>query len=423
MILYRVLLTLVMPALLVRLALRRLRGTEDARDAAERLGVGPKTPGGPVLWLHGASNGELASARALAEALLDARPDLTMVVTANTMTGRALARRWALPRCLPALAPLDLRLFTGRFLARVKPALLVVIENEFWPNRLEMARARGLPVVAAGARMSARTAAGWARFPALSRRLMRAITLLSPQDRASATRFVALGLPEDRVGPVLNLKAAVALRVPEAERVRLAPALPRDRTLLAASTHEGEEAVVLRAFAALHSEDPERRLILAPRHPRRADEIARMIAAAGLGHVRRSTGDGLPDAAHPVLLADTMGEMGLWYALAGTSFVGGSLVPKGGHTPYEPAGLGSAILTGPHVANAAEAFAALIAAGAAREVGDADSLAAAVRALDPAAQAAQAARARAALAATTGAAARAALVGDILALLPARRDR
>ncbi|WP_336460657.1 3-deoxy-D-manno-octulosonic acid transferase [Frigidibacter sp. MR17.24] len=419
MVAYRLLLCLLMPVLLARLGWRCLRGRESAADLAERLGRVPRPRPGPVIWLHGASNGELASARALAEALLGARPDLQLIVTANTATGRALARGWGLPRSLAALAPLDLRVVLRRFMARARPAVLVMVENEFWPNRLATAQARGVAVVVAGGRMSAGTARGWARFPRLAARLVGAIALLSPQDRASAERFVALGLPAGRIGPVLNLKAAVAPEVPQPECARLAATLPRARVLLAASTHEGEEEIVLDAFAALLAEDPDWRLILAPRHPRRADQIAALIAARGLGQRRRSADAAAPDAAHPVLLADTMGEMGLWYALAGLCFVGGSLVAKGGHTPFEPAALGSAILTGPHVENAAEAYGALVGAGGAVVVADAPALAAAVRdRAAPAAQAAQAAIARATLAATTGAAARAALLADILALLP-----
>lgn len=413
MTLYRLLVSVLAPMLVLRLLLRRLRGTEPAGALAERLGRAPNSAG-PVLWLHGASNGELASARALLESLIAAAPGLRVLVTANTVTAREMVAGWGLPGVSVALAPIDHRLALRRFLGRAKPAALVVVENEFWPNRLAACADRGIPVLVVGARMSARSARRWARLPSLSRPLVQAIQLLSAQDAASEAHFVALGLPQGRIGPAVNLKARLAPAIPEAELRRLAPLFLRDKTLLAASTHAGEEAPVLEAFAALRQADPARRLILAPRHPRRAAEVAAQITAAGLPFAKRSQGE-LPGPQVPVLLADTMGEMPLWYALAGVTFVGGSLAPKGGHTPFEPAAQDSVILHGPHVGNATEAYAALQAAGAALLVTGAASLAEAVAALDANRQAELSAAARIALAPTGAEAARARLEAAILA--------
>lgn len=410
--LYRLLVSLLAPLMVLRLLWRRLRGAEPAGALAERLGRAPRAAG-PVLWLHGASNGELTSARALLAALIAEAPGLRVLVTANTLTARKMVQGWALPGVTVALAPLDHRLVLRRFLARARPAALVVVENEFWPNRLAACAKAGIPVLVIGARMSARSARRWARLPSLARPLVRAIHLLSAQDAASEAHFRQLGLQADRIGPALNLKAGLAPAVP-AELSGLAPLFDRPRTLLAASTHAGEEAPVLEAFAQLWQADPAWRLILAPRHPRRAGEVAALIAAAGLGHARRSQAE-LPGPQAPVLLADTMGEMPLWYALAGITFVGGSLVDKGGHTPFEPAAQDSAILHGPHVGNAAEAYAALQDAGAARLVTDAASLAATAGALDASGQARLAAAARRALAPAGADRARAALQSAILA--------
>ncbi|CAM5533856.1 hypothetical protein FALB51S_04271 [Frigidibacter albus] len=333
------------------------------------------------------------SARTLLASLIEAAPGLRVLVTANTLTARQMVEGWALPGVTAALAPLDHRLVLRRFLARARPAALVVVENEFWPNRLAACAQAGIPVLVVGARMSARSARRWARLPSLARPLVGAIHLLSAQDAASEAHFRQLGVPAARIGPALNLKAGLAPAVPAAELRRLAPLFDRPRTLLAASTHPGEEAPVLEAFAQLWQADPARRLILAPRHPRRAAEVATQITAAGLGLARRSLAE-VPGPQTPVLLADTMGEMPLWYALAGVTFVGGSLVDKGGHTPFEPAAQDSAIVHGPHTGNAAEAYAALAAAGAALQVTDAASLAGAVAGLgtDRQAQLADAAR-------------------------------
>lgn len=402
MLLYRLFVSLAAPLLLGRLLLRRLRGRESARSLAERLGGGlpPGPPAkGPLLWLHGASNGELASARALVETALARMPGLRILVTANTETGRDLAESWGLPGVAAALAPLDHRLALARFLRRRRPGALVVVENEFWPNRLALARSRGLPVLAVGARMSARSARRWARMPGLTRQILDAMVWLSAQDEGSEERFRTLGLVPARIGPRLTLKAAAAPEPPAAELARLAPRFPRPLTLLAASTHPGEEETVLAAFAAARHGRPGLRLILAPRHAARGPEIAVLLARMGLAFATRSKGEE-PAADTPVWLADTMGEMALWYALAGICFVGGSLVAKGGHTPFEPAALGSAILTGPDTANAGPAYRALFAAGAALEVQDAPSLARAIGALadDPARQRRQAEAARRALA-------------------------
>ncbi len=425
MILYRLLLSLVAPAILARLLWQRLRGRAAPGDLTERLGASGHGPAD--LWLHGASNGELASVRGLAAALVAARPGLRLRVTANTATARAMVAGWGLPGVSAALAPLDLRWVLARFLSRTRPGLLVVVENEFWPNRLTACAARGIPVAVVGARMSGSSARGWRRFPGLTRRVLAAIRFLSAQDPGSEARFRALGLPGDRIGPVVNLKAFVAPLVPEDEQARLAPLFPRDRTLLAASTHECEEEAVIAAFARLHAADASWRLILAPRHPRRGDAVAALIGAAGLGHARRSRG-AVPGPDMPVLLADTMGEMALWQALAGVAFIGGSLVDRGGHAPFEAAAQDVVILHGPHVANSAAAYAALDAAGGALRVTDADTLAAAVAGLDAAArdrmtQAARAALARLAAPAIGGETAEAALAARLLDLLAAHPPR
>lgn len=432
MLIYRLLVSLVAPIVALRLLLRRVAGRDGAGALAERLGAGASGlgteklgaeelgteelgAGGPVIWLHAASNGELTSVRALIEGMLRRDPTVRLQITTNTETGRALARSWDLPRCQATLAPLDHRLILRRFLTRTRPAALVVVENELWPNRLAACAARAIPVLVVGARMSDRSARRWALLPGLTRNILAAITALSAQDAGSEAHFIALGLPRDRLLAALNLKTAPAATSPP-EVKALRATLPRATTLLAASTHAGEEPPLLAAFAAARRANPALRLILAPRHPRRAAEIAALIGRAGLAHGARSQGAAPGDA--PVYLADTMGEMPLWYALAGVTFVGGSLTDRGGHTPYEPAALGSAIVHGPHVSNFRAAYQALDAAGAALPV-TAATLAEALTALalDPARQSAMAEAARQVLA---GAADSDPLIDAILATLPGR---
>lgn len=372
-------LTLAAPILLIRLALSRLRGRESAEDIAQRLGAAPVTAArGPVVWLHGASVGELASARPLAETMIARDPRLRLVVTANTLTGRAQAQGWALDRTEVRLAPLDLRWVLKRFLNGWQPTVLLTIENEIWPNRMALARARHMPVVLAGARLSERSARVWHRFPALAREVLRLIDHAAPLDPATGDRLEALGLPRRRIGAVLNLKAAMQPAAPDAALLaRYTEAFPREDTVLAASTHPGEEEIVLAAFQRARTVRPGLRLILAPRHPERGDEIAALIRRTGLSMRRRSAGEE-PDADTAIYLADTMGEMALWYRLAPVCFLGGSLVDRGGHTPFEPAQAGSVILTGPDATNHGAAFAALAAAGASVEVRDAETLSSAI---------------------------------------------
>lgn len=398
-ILYRLILSLAFPVLLARFILRGLSGREPWQGLAQRLGrIAVDLPGtGPVIWLHGASNGEVTSARRVIGEILARHPSARLVVTVNTDTARSLATGWACPRVTVALAPLDHRLVVRRFLRRLRPAALVIIENELWPNRLTLCAGSGIPVLVLGARMSAGSARAWARVPGLARKVIATLTWVSAQDAASRDRFVALGLPGDRLGPVMTLKSA-----PDATAPSKADAVPRAATLLAASTHDGEEALVLAGFAMARRARPDLRLILAPRHPRRRDVIEKAILAQGFARATRSRGDERGDSV--VYLADTMGDMPQWYGAAGMTFVGGSLTDRGGHTPFEPAAFGSALLTGPHVANFAPAYAALKAGDAVVTVRGADDLGAALLALaDPARQTAMAARATAALAPLAGA--------------------
>ncbi|MDR0809437.1 MAG: 3-deoxy-D-manno-octulosonic acid transferase [Gemmobacter sp.] len=383
--LYRLILRIAAPALAAHALWQRLTGRTGPGALSERLGIAP-TPGAAV-WLHGASNGELASARWLIERLLAARPELSMVVTSNSATARAMVAGWDLPGVTARLAPFDTPGAVARFRTRWRVRVLIVLENELWPERIAQMALAG-PVMAVGARMSERSASGWRRrAPGLIAGTLRRLTLVSAQDAGSEARLIALGLPQERIGPRLMLKAHTA---PMTAAAPFPAPAPRGRILLAASTHTGEEAAILAAFAA--ARDRFDLLILAPRHPRRSAEVAGLIAAAGLPFTTRSAGEA-PGPDTVVYLADTMGEMAHWYAMAGTTLIGGTFCAAGGHTPYEPAAFNSALLHGPSVHNFAEVFAALDAAGGAVAIADAAALSEALRAFTPDAQAACAAAA------------------------------
>lgn len=377
MFLYRILLTLAAPWFAVRL------WREGRAAFSERLGAGGQgARAGAVIWLHAASNGEVTAAHPLIEAMLARDPRLHLVVTCNSVTGRALVQGWGLPRVTARLAPLDYASSVRSFIGNWQPDALILIESELWPNRMLEMQALRRPVLVLSARMSARSARIWARLPGLAKRVMGAIDYLSAQDAASEARFTALGVEDGRIGPALNLKIETATgTLDPAECKRLAPLLPREATFLAASTHAGEDAVILRGFHAALEKRPDLKLILAPRHPRRSAEVQALITRAGLPFATRSKGE-VPDAQTPVFLVDTLGEMPLWYSLAATVFVGGSLVNKGGHTPFEPAAHECALLHGPHLENFGEVYAALSEDCASRTLHGADDLTDALLTLD-----------------------------------------
>ena len=387
MFLYRFLLTLVAP-LAALVALRQvLRGKESFNDIKERFGAGlasaPMLPGS-TLWVHGASNGELTAGRAVIEDALSQDELRHIIVTVNSVTARQLVRSWGFDRVTVRLAPLDFKRTVHQFIACTQPDALITIENEIWPNRFTHCARHGIPVIVVGARMSQKTVEVWQKYApvlnSVTQLTLDAITALAPQDIASQDRIVALGLDPARLLPLFNLKSGVdvASGVPE-DAARLRTVFQKSKTILAASTHEGEDDIILESFAQLRKSHPDLRLVLAPRHPARADDIITFARKRGLEVAQRSTGDAPEDA--PVYVADTLGEMALWYALAGFTFVGGSLVDNGGHTPFEPAQFGSVILHGPFVSNHAQAFEALALAGGALKVKDAASLEATLDAL------------------------------------------
>lgn len=367
MLFYRLLLTLVAPVAAVLFGLRLLRGTEKWDDVLQRLGQPTRigASGGTVIWLHGASVGELTAARALIDQLTDRDPTVRFIITTNTLTGRKTVADWALPNSKAILAPLDLRWCVRRFLAVYQPNTLITLENEIWPNRILETAAMGSTLAIISGRLSDGSLRFWQRFPGLTQKLARGITLVSAQDTRTADRYRAFGIAPSAIAPPFTLKSTRIMPPPDAALLtNYQQVFDRDTTVLAASTHDGEDAAILSAYLAARATRPTLKLILAPRHPQRADAVVALLESAGVRFAQRSTGDA-PTRATDVYLADTLGEMPLWFALSGITFLGGSLVPKGGHTPYEPAQTSSAILHGPSTENFAEVFDTLHAQNAA----------------------------------------------------------
>lgn len=364
--------------------------SRDVVGIKARLGRLTPHDKGERIWLHAASNGELASARPVIDLLI--AQERHVLITVNTDSALALCQGWALANVRVILAPIDLCGPTRQVMRRWDIRAHITLESDLWPCRILETRG---PVIVLGGRLTARSAKGWQRFPELARQVLENVTYLSAQDTRSADRFSRLGLPAAACGPVVDLKAFYTPPCdgPDPE---LQGAFKRAETWLAASTHDGEDETVLTAHKSALQSRADLKLILAPRHPRRADDIETLIHALGLTCARRSKAAD-PASAH-VYLADTLGEMHLWYALAGVTFIAGSLTDRGGHTPYEPAAFGSAILHGPDTANFHAAYSRLTDAGAAIRVSTADELARAVIDLDTAGkQDALATRARGAL--------------------------
>jgi 3-deoxy-D-manno-octulosonic-acid transferase len=365
--------TLASPALRLLLRYRVTRGKEIAFRLAERRGIDatPRPPG-RLLWLHAASVGETMSILPILSAVGEMAPDLTVVLTTGTVTSANLIRQ-RLPgmglaaRVLHRFAPLDVPAWAGRFLDHWQPNAAAFVESELWPNILTACRTRAVPAALINARMSARAYAAWSRAPWAARLVLGGFVRIRARGEEDATRLRSLGAGQVEVVGDLKLAASI---------LPAAPAVLRDMTerlagrpiFLAASTHPGEETLIQTVHDALRPFHPGLLTIIVPRHPERGPELAEMLNAP-----RRQLGQPPPDEG--VWVADTLGELGLWYRLGQVVFVGRSLVaPGGGQNPLEPARLGRAIAIGPHTDNFTGHVALLRAAGALEVTNDVQAL-------------------------------------------------
>jgi 3-deoxy-D-manno-octulosonic-acid transferase len=385
--LYTLLLYLALPFLLLMLAWRGLRQREYWRGGAARFGFGAPRAGGGV-WVHAVSVGEVQVAAILIGGLREHDPGLEVTLTCATPTGRARARA-LLPGLPVRYAPYDLPGCVRRCLARLRPRLLVIIETELWPNLLHEAVRAGVPILIASARVSERSARLHLRLPGLLHAALARNVWIGAQTVADEERFAALGVPAGRLTVVGNVKFDRILPPDVHERgAALRRCFAPERALwVAGSTHPLEEPIVLEAHRELLRREPRARLILAPRHPARFDAAAAAVAAAGLRGLRRSGAPWEVDTAAPraepfdVLLLDTLGELLDFYAASDVAFVGGSLVPAGGHNLLEPAALGLPVLSGPGNTHSPDIARALAQQGGLITVRDAAELSEAVAAL------------------------------------------
>lgn len=379
---YRTLTRALRPAADLWLSRRAESGKEDAARLPERHGKPSQIrPDGALIWLHGASVGESKLLLQLAAALQPLHPEASFLITSGTRTSAAEVARNAPADMIHQFAPLDTPRYATRFFRAWRPDLGIFAESELWPNLILEAEAKGVPLALVNARLNADSLARWSkRAPKSARRLLGAFDWIGPADEATAAGLS--DLLERDVPLVGNMKFdAPAPPVDDAALANLRAALGERPVWLASSTHAGEEALVLDAHAALTGRLANPLLILAPRHPERADALSEEIRARGFKLARRSRGEA-PGREVNVYLADTLGELGLLYRAAPVSLIAGSLLPEfGGHNPVEAVQCGSALISGAHTASFGALYDQLESAGGLLCVQDSEALTEAVAAL------------------------------------------
>lgn len=381
--LYRLLMRVAVPLMLLRLVWRSRQNADYARALPQRLGYSlpparPLTPsigadsateyahhdaasavtGAPRLlrqrlWIHAVSVGETLAIAPLVARLLDASPEVSVLMTSTTPTGAAQVQRLFGERVEHCWVPFDTPGAVRRFLDHWQPTALALVETEVWPSAIVESRRRGLAVLLLNARLSKRSARGYARVAPLAQPVLAAITTIAAQSHADARRFAALGVSSSALSVVGSIKFEIDREAMIQQRDGLLTTLniaPDRPVWLAASTHDGEEQQVLAAFAAIRAEIPNALLILVPRHPERCRVVA-ALPEARQWRVQLRTDGGVVHSDTEVLLVDTLGELGALMGLAQVVFVAGSLVAHGGHNPLEAAAFGCAIVHGPHTFN------------------------------------------------------------------------
>jgi 3-deoxy-D-manno-octulosonic-acid transferase len=392
---YQALTSAASPGIRLFLRSRRMRGKEDPQRVSERFGrTNRPRPEGPLIWIHAASVGESVSALPIIEHFRDTRPDLNILITTGTVTSAQILAERLPEDVIHQFVPVDTPGAVRRFLDHWHPDLALWMESEFWPNLIVATSRRDVPMILINASLSGRSFRSWQRAPALAKALMSGFRACLAQTDEVAARLEALGARN--VTCTGNLKyAAPPLPADAAAVDRVAAELDNRQHWLAASTHHGEEEIIAEAHISVRERVSGLLTIIAPRHPERGSAIAKILGGMGLIVARRSTNDVITPSTD-IYLADTLGELGIFYRTTAITFMGGSLIPHGGQNPLEPARLHCAILHGPHIFNFQEPIGDLLAAGASKTVADSSELGAAVALLleDPDIATARAAAAR-----------------------------
>jgi 3-deoxy-D-manno-octulosonic-acid transferase len=378
--LYAALLVLCYPFVVLLLIWRGARNSAYRGGRRERFGWVHAAAPRDVIWVHAVSAGEVIAAAPLIRRLMTMLPDIRVLVTTMTPTGANQVRRLLGNRVSHCYAPYDFPWALHRFLKRVRPRLLVLMETELWPNMVRMSAARGVPVVLINARLSERSARGYRRIGGLTRMMLTRLTWIAAQYAEHAQRFIELGARLEIVDVVGNVKFDVELPGDFKERVAALSARwgAKDRLVwIAASTHAGEDEIVLEAHRRVLERLPEALLILVPRHPERFDDVAQLASDRLVTQRMTDATTGLAQ----VIIGDTMGQLIYLYGVAQVAFIGGSLVEHGGHNPIEAAATGLPLIVGPHHFNFTAVVEAFVSARCLHRVSDASSLAKSVSVL------------------------------------------
>ena len=363
--LYTIAFYLAVPLVLLRLLLRSRKAPAYRKRWGERFGFVPKLKAQKVIWVHSVSVGETLAAVPLIKQLQQRYPNAQLVVTTMTPTGSERVKASFGDSVYHVYAPYDLPDVVGRFLKRVQPDVAVIMETELWPNLIFGCAKRDIPLVVANARLSQKSADGYAKMPGLMQSLLQNITTVAAQNNDDGQRFLDLGLPEKNLAITGNIKFDLELSDDICEKAKELKQQWHGETerpvWLVASTHRGEDEIILDSFQELLKYHGNLLLVLVPRHPERFDEVAQLCQSRELTVTRRSEGIA-PSENSQVLLGDTMGELLTFCGASDIVFMGGSLVPVGGHNLIEPAAWGVPVLSGSHLFNFAEASRLLLAA-------------------------------------------------------------
>ncbi len=360
--LYSALFFLALPFLFVRLWWKGRKNPEYRLRWSERLGYIPTVSASHSLWLHAVSMGEMIAAKPLISALRQQYPDLTIVITTTTLSGSLMARQLVGEKICHYYSPYDTAFAINRFLDRAKPIYAIVMETELWPNLFHYTAKRHIPILLANARLSESSMRSYSKMIELTRPMLAHVSCIAAQTQADADRFIQIGANPTQIQVMGNVKFDVPIPLALIQKGRawrdkfIAPVAEKHRqTIIAASTHLGEEEIILSAFDRLLKTHPHTLLILVPRHAERTNIVLQQCEQKGYRVIRR-TQNQICSQQTQIFLGDTMGELFLYYAMADLAFVGGSLCPIGGHNPLEPAALSLPVVTGTHVFNFAQIF-------------------------------------------------------------------
>jgi 3-deoxy-D-manno-octulosonic-acid transferase len=373
---YSLLLYLLVPWVLLRLARRGLRNRGYWRRWGERFGFVPRLQA-PLIWLHAVSVGEVRASAPLVKALSRDYPGNTILITTMTPTGSATVGELFGDSVAHCYVPYDLPTAVWRFLDRTRPRLALIMETELWPNLFHQCRQRNIPLVLANVRMSEKSARGYRRLKGFTRATLANVSRVAAQTEADAERMHALGATQAEVTGSIKFEMDVPADLAAASSA-LRSGFGDRPVWVAASTRDGEEEQVLDAFARLREKFPELLLVLVPRHPERFDGVAKLCQQRGFRVERRSARKNAVAAETAILLGDTMGELLLFHAAADVSFIGGSLAPLGGQNLLEAAAVGTPVVFGPHMFNFGDISRMALERGAGRQVQNVAELANAI---------------------------------------------